>query len=77
MSSASRRWVTQGRSRPSYDFSPFSASAEDGPLTNASLRKEGTALNPFEEEFKIYAPGIGLIGDEDLRVTKYGFIDEI
>ncbi len=36
--------------------------------------KEGTALNPFEAEYKLYAPNIGIIGDEDLRVTKYGFV---
>ena len=35
--------------------------------------KEGTALNIFEREHKYYAPGIGLIGDEGLRLTKHGF----
>ena len=35
--------------------------------------KEGTALNIFETEYKYYAPGIGLIADQDLRLTKYGF----
>lgn len=37
--------------------------------------KEGTALNSWEEEFKIYAPGIGLIQDEDLVLSSYGFIE--
>ena len=36
--------------------------------------KEGTALNIFEREHKYYAPGIGLIGDEELRLTKHGFV---
>lgn len=36
--------------------------------------KEGTALNPLETEYKLYAPGIGLIGDEDLRLTKSGIV---
>ncbi len=36
--------------------------------------KEGTALNIFETEYKIYAPNIGLIGDADMRLTKYGFV---
>ena len=38
--------------------------------------KEGTALNLREREFKTYAPGIGLIQDQSLLLTKYGFIEE-
>ena len=38
--------------------------------------KEGTALNLFEVEFKTYAPGIGLIQDESLLLTKHGFIEK-
>ncbi len=45
-----------------------------GKFSDCMRIKEGTALDPLEEEFKIYAPGIGLIGDEDLRVTSYGFV---
>jgi hypothetical protein len=33
--------------------------------------KEGTALNPLEQEFKVYAPGIGLIQDASLLLTEY------
>jgi hypothetical protein len=33
--------------------------------------KEGTALNPLEQEFKVYAPGIGLIQDANLLLTEY------
>ncbi|AXK40207.1 hypothetical protein [Crenobacter cavernae] len=36
--------------------------------------KEGTPLKMFETEYKYYAPNIGLIRDEDLRLIKYGFI---
>lgn len=38
------------------------------------LTKEGTALNPLEKEFKQYARGIGLIQDQNLLLTGYGFI---
>ncbi len=49
-----------------------------GTFSGCMRIKEGTALDPDEEEFKIYAPGIGLIGEEeDLRVTKYGFVDKM
>ena len=44
-----------------------------GTFAKCMRTKEGTALNPLEAEYKIYAPDIGIIGDEDLRVTKYGF----
>jgi hypothetical protein len=33
--------------------------------------KEGTALNPLEQEFKVYAPGIGLIQDANLLLSEY------
>lgn len=36
--------------------------------------KEGTALNYFEKEYKTYAPGIGLIQDQNLLLTNHGFI---
>lgn len=36
--------------------------------------KEGNALKMLETEYKYYAPNIGLIRDEDLRLIKYGFI---
>ena len=35
--------------------------------------KETSALN-LESEYKYYAPGIGLVRDEDLRLVKFGFI---
>jgi len=36
--------------------------------------QEGTALNLLETEFKSYARGIGLIQDQNLLLTSYGFI---
>lgn len=36
--------------------------------------KEGSAIETFAEEYKYYAPGIGLVRDEDVRLIKYGFI---
>ncbi|MGQ0654507.1 MAG: TapB family protein [Betaproteobacteria bacterium] len=36
--------------------------------------KEGSAMNIFAKEYKYYAPGIGLVQDEDLRLVKYGFV---
>lgn len=35
--------------------------------------EETTPLEPEEKEYKYYAPGIGLIKDEELLLTKYGF----
>jgi hypothetical protein len=34
---------------------------------------EGSALDPLEKDDKVYAPGIGLVKDEDLLLTRYGF----
>ena len=45
-----------------------------GKFTNCLTTKEGTALNFREVEFKTYAPGIGLIQDESLLLTRHGFI---
>jgi hypothetical protein len=46
-----------------------------GEFTNVLVTKEGTALNLLEQEFKAYAPGIGLIQDQKLLLTEYGFAD--
>jgi hypothetical protein len=37
--------------------------------------KEGSALAPVTE-YKYYAPGIGLVRDEDVRLIKHGFINK-
>jgi hypothetical protein len=46
-----------------------------GVFSNSLKTQEGTALNPNEKEFKTYAPGIGLIQDEGLLLTDYGFVE--
>ena len=45
-----------------------------GLFSNCLKIKEGTALNLLETEYKTYAPGIGLIQDQKLLLTEYGFI---
>ena len=45
-----------------------------GNFTNCLKVQETTALNPNEMEYKIHAPGIGLIKDEDLLLVKYGYV---
>lgn len=42
-------------------------------FTDCLRTQEGTALNLNEREFKTYAPGIGLIQDQGLLLTDYGF----
>ena len=38
--------------------------------------KEGSALEFWAKEYKYYAPGIGLVQDEDLRLRRYGFVKD-
>jgi hypothetical protein len=45
-----------------------------GTFSKSLKTREGTALNPAEREFKMYAPRIGLIQDQNLLLTEYGFI---
>lgn len=45
-----------------------------GLFSNCLKTQEGTALNTNEKEFKTYAPGIGLIQEERLLLTEYGFV---
>jgi hypothetical protein len=46
-----------------------------GSFSDCLKTQEGTALNPLEREYKTYAPGIGLIQDEQLLLTGYGFLE--
>lgn len=42
---------------------------------NSCLKtEETTELNLKEKEYKLYAPGIGLINDGDVWIVKYGFV---
>jgi hypothetical protein len=45
-----------------------------GVFSNSLKTQEGTPLNTNEKEFKTYAPKIGIIQDERLLLTGYGFI---
>ena len=45
-----------------------------GNFTNCLKTEETSALNPKEKEFKRYAPGTGLIQDENLLLVKYGYV---
>lgn len=45
-----------------------------GVFKNCLKTEETTPLEPKEKEYKLYAPGVGLIQDEDLVLTKYGFV---
>lgn len=45
-----------------------------GVFKNCLKIEETTALHLSEKEYKLYAPGIGLINDEDLWLVKYGYV---
>ena len=45
-----------------------------GNFLNCLKTEETNALKPKEKEYKIYAPGIGLIKDDELVLVKYGYI---
>jgi hypothetical protein len=45
-----------------------------GKFNNVLKVEETTPLEPLNKEEKLYAPGIGLIKDENLLLVKYGFI---
>ena len=45
-----------------------------GTFYNCLKTEETTPLEPKAKEYKIFTPGIGLIKDGDLLLTKYGFI---
>ena len=46
-----------------------------GEFSNTLKVQEDTALNLLEREFKTYAPSIGLIQDQKLLLTGYGFVE--
>jgi len=51
-----------------------SLSTPAGSFKNCLKVEESSGLNPKEREFKVYAPGIGLIQDEDLLLVMHGFL---
>jgi len=54
--------ITENKQTPAGDF------------TECLKTMETSGLNPKEMEYKLYAPTIGLIQDEELLLVKYGFI---
>ena len=46
-----------------------------GKFANCLQAEETNGLKPNEREYKFYAPGIGLVKEENLLLVKYGFID--
>jgi hypothetical protein len=46
-----------------------------GSFNDVLVIAESNPLEPGVEELKYYAPGIGLLQDEDLKLVEYGFID--
>jgi hypothetical protein len=46
-----------------------------GTFENCLKILETSALDTTEAEYKIYAPGIGLIQDEDLLLVRYGYVE--
>jgi hypothetical protein len=47
-----------------------------GAFDNCLKIEETTPLEPDEKEYKLYAPGIGLIKDGNLLLMKYGFVKD-
>lgn len=45
-----------------------------GSFSNALKIEEGSALDTGEHEFKTFAPGIGLVVEEALRLAEHGFV---
>ena len=45
-----------------------------GVFTKVLKTEETTPLEPGAKEYKLYAPGIGLIKDQHLLLVKYGFV---
>jgi hypothetical protein len=45
-----------------------------GVFTSCLKVMEGSALEPLAREYKYHAPGIGLVGDGELRLVRYGYV---
>jgi hypothetical protein len=46
-----------------------------GSFDDVLVIAESNPLEPGAEELKYYAPGVGLLQEEDLKLVEYGFID--
>jgi hypothetical protein len=47
-----------------------------GKFENCLKIEETTPLEPAANEYKYYAPGVGLIIDENLKLTAHGFVNK-
>ena len=47
-----------------------------GTFSGCMKVKDGSAIELFAKEYKYYAPGIGLVRDEDVRLIRHGFIKD-
>lgn len=45
-----------------------------GTFSNCIKMEETTPIEPKAKDYKVYAPGIGLVKDGELLLTKYGYI---
>ena len=46
-----------------------------GEFKNCLKVEESTPLEPGKKEYKVYAPGVGLVQDGDLKLVKYGRVE--
>jgi hypothetical protein len=44
-----------------------------GTFKNCMKTEESSKSEPNHKDYKLYAPGVGLVGDGDLRLVEYGF----
>ena len=47
-----------------------------GAFENCLKTKESSKIKPDEMEYKLYAPGIGLIKEHTMKLIKYGFVEK-
>jgi hypothetical protein len=47
-----------------------------GEFKNSLITEESSKLKPTPREYKTYAPGIGLVQDESMKLVSYGYIEE-
>ena len=47
-----------------------------GTFKNCVKIQETTTLEPESKDYKIYAPGIGLVNDSNFELVKHGMLDK-
>jgi hypothetical protein len=48
----------------------------DGEFKNCLKTEESSKMKPKKKGYKIYAPGIGLVKEKSLELTRYGYIKQ-